>query len=58
MPLICECDSEECAELVRISLVDHAAARVGDRYVVSAGHRFDGIPDDPSPHGYVLYRVI
>ncbi len=56
MPLICECDSEACAELVRVSLVDHARARASGSYIVVVGHRFDGVAEEPAPKDYMLYR--
>lgn len=56
VPLICECDSETCAELVRITLVELEQARRDDSYVISPGHRLAGLGEDEGGREYVLYR--
>jgi hypothetical protein len=58
VPLICECDEESCAELVRITLGDYDDARRGGAYVVCAGHRLAGAAVDPGGREYLLYRPL
>lgn len=56
VPLICECDSDSCGELVRITLRDYSHARGQGTYVAAPGHRFAGVAVAAVGSDYVLYR--
>jgi hypothetical protein len=56
VPLICECDEESCAELVRITLGEYDRARRDGAFVVCTAHRLAGAVTDPGGREYLLYR--
>ena len=58
VPLICECDEEACAELLRITLGDYDRARRDGAYLVCTGHRVAGAVVDPGGRDYLLYQPV